>query len=179
MPPRGWKKLPKTKRPPIPKVPVVGGKALRGRPRRDGMPPIQKVALLTPQQVAERAIAHASAAFLAKIRHLAGRGVPPKFIAVLLNRDFPGAPGAPTVTEDFEAGGRFYTIAMEGKGDAVLEVAEGMFDRAKSATGKGVDPLFWLKCNADWSETPAGRVKARAADEDDGGITGIDITVTD
>lgn len=179
MPPKGWKypKRPtKIPRPSIQKVPVEGGKALPGRPRRDGLPPIQKKLVFTPAQLAEQAVAKASKALLAYIRRLAGRGLPPKYIAVLVNRDFAEAKVGPA---DFETLGRYHDVALQGRAEAALEVADGMFDRAKNPTGKGVDPLFWLKCNADWSETPAGRVKAKAADDDDDKITGIDITVTD
>jgi hypothetical protein len=172
--PKGSKNRPK--RPRIPKIPVTPeGKALPGRPRRDRLPPIQRKAALTPEQAAEQAVAAASERFLARIRFLAGRGLPPKFIASLINRDFPKAKAVP---EDFEQQGRYHGVALQGRAEAALEVAEGMFDRAKSPTGKGVDPLFWLKCNADWSETPVGRQKAKAADDDDT-FTGIDITVTD
>lgn len=157
------------KRPPIRKIPVAGGKALPGRPRRDGLPPIQRAkptvqGPLTVEEIRLRG----------RIGYLAGRGLPSKLLAAKIRREFPGCEAQP---EDFEPRGRFYDDVMSGKADAVLEVAEGMFDRAKDGTGKGVDPLFWLKCHGEWAETATARKKTKDADEDDA-IVGLDITVT-
>lgn len=161
----------KIKRPRIPKVPVVGGKALPGRPRRDGLPPIQKKANYTPEQLAQLK----DKVLMARIALLAGRGLDPKLLAVKIRREYPETNAQP---EDFEAAGRFHDEAMNGRADAVFAVGDAMYERACAANGKGVDPIFFLKCLGGWSETAAGRMKNKAADEDDV-YTGIDIQVTD
>lgn len=176
MPPRGWKKG-KPSRPKISKIPVHGEKALPGRPRRDGMPPVQKKALLTPEQASEQAVKAASAIFLAKIRHYAGRGMPATFIASLMSTDFPDQPYGPLTPDDFEPSGRYYPVVVHGKSLAAMEIADGMFSRAKDPLSKSsIEPLFWLKCNADWNETAAGREKAKKAHTDDV-LTGFDFVV--
>lgn len=160
----------------IRKVPVIGGKALPGRPRKDGLPPIQHKAAvtLTPEEVAERAVLAASAAFLHEIRRLAPR-LPPKLMAAQIRRHFPESK---VVSEDFEMGGRYHEIVLQGRADAVMEVSDALVDRAK-AGGKGtIDAMFFLKCQGDWAETPAAREKAKKADDDDR-FAGIDVTFTE
>lgn len=174
MPPKGWRKPPGAekksyRKPGSRKIPAAGGKALPGRPRKDGLPPIQKA-----PPVPERSTAVDSADMRSRISYLAGRGLPPKLLAAKIRGEFPGSDAQP---EDFEFRGRFHEDVMSGKADAVLEVAEKMFDRAKDGSGKGVDPLFWLKCHGDWAETAAARKRTKDDDEDDA-IAGIDITVT-
>ena len=164
------------KRSSIRKVPVIGGKALPGRPRKDGLPPIQHkaAAVLSPEELAERAVLAASAAFLNEIRRLAPR-LPPKLLAAQIRRHFPSSP---VVAEDFEAKGRYYEIILQGRADAVMEVSDALVDRAK-AGGKGtIDAMFFLKCQGDWAETPAAREKAKKADDDDR-FVGLDVTWTE
>lgn len=165
----------KARQPRVPKV-VVNyggrpGKALPGRPRKDGLPPIQKAIFLTAE---DKALLK-NKALMARIALLAGRGLDPKLLAVKIRREYPETNAQP---EDFEPAGRFHDEAMIGRADAVLEVGQAMFDRACAANGKGVDPIFFLKCLGGWSETAAGRMKNKAADEDDV-YTGVDITVTE
>ncbi len=155
----------------VPKVPVVGDKALPGRPRKDGLPPIQKKIHYTPEQLAQLK----DRTLMARISLLAGRGLDPKLLAIKIRREYPETNAQP---EDFEVGGRFHDEAMNGRADAVFEVGNAMYERACAANGKGVDPIFFLKCLGGWSETAAGRLKNKAADEDDV-YTGIDVTVTD
>lgn len=157
MPPKGWKKKPK-----IPKVPIANGKALPGRPRKDGLPPVQRKAILTPEEAAALAVRNASAALLAKIRHYAGLALTPKLLAVMVNKDFPDAK---VVAADFDTDGRYHNVVLEGKAEAVMAVSQALFERAKNGTGKGVDALFFLKCQGDWNETPAAREKAKKVDD--------------
>lgn len=158
--PRKKKPAPK---PPIRKVPVIGGKALPGRPRKDGLPPIQRTPQLTPEEAAALAVRNASAALLAKIRYYAGLALTPKLLSVMVNKDFPDAKVVPA---DFEGSGRYHNVVLEGKAEAVMAVSQALFERAKNGTGKGVDALFFLKCQGDWNETPAAREKAKKVDDD-------------
>ena len=158
------------RKPVAPKVALAGGKALRGRPRKDRMPPIQSAQPCAPDPMTR------DSAFLARIGHLAGiEGLPAKFIAVKIRNEFPEASA---VTEDFEPKGRFYEAVLLGMADAAGAVGAAFYHQAKDATGKGaIAPLFFMKCRADWAETAVARRKLKDADEDDT-FVGMDITVT-
>lgn len=150
------------------------GKRLPGRPRNDGLPPIQRKKLLEEagidprrfrdQSVVAIALTEEETALVARIRYLSGRGLPAKLIAALTK----------VPLEDLDSGGRWANEMLVGKAEATLVVAESMYNRVLE--GKTIEALFWLKCNAGWSETPQGRKKA-AEEEGDSEISEIELTV--
>lgn len=146
---------------------AAGGPRLPGRPRKDGLPPIQRKKLaaqtaptanLSPDEI------KALRELVARIRYLAGRGMPLKYIAALTR----------VPVTDFETGGRFAEDIEIGKAEAALAVMEATYTRV--IEGKTIETLFWLKCNAGWAETASAR-KKMAEDEDDNEISEIELKV--
>lgn len=102
---------------------------------------------------------------LVRIRHLAGRGVPVADIAALTD----------VLVEDLMLGGKYHREMRIGKAEGVAKIAEALY--LKALGGKTIEGLFWMKCNAGWSETAAGRQKNKQADEEDDAIGGIEVEV--
>lgn len=106
--------------------------------------------------------------FIGRIRHLAGRGMSPPHIAVLM-----GIPVA-----ELSAGGMYYDDVETGRAEAVLAVAENHYNRVLA--GKSThEVMFFLRSIGGWADTADGRKKSRAeltqADE----TTGIDVSFED
>jgi hypothetical protein len=150
----------------------------RGGPRKDGMPPIQRkrvsicpitgkpeVEEIAPEELRK---VEKLTKLLARIRHLAGRGLLPPHISVLTG----------VAVADLSPGGMYYDDVETGRAEAVLAVAENHYDRVLQ--GKSThEVMFYLKSIGGWSETADGRKKSRGEIGEPEEIKGIDITFDD
>lgn len=160
---------PVSKAPPGPRKP--------GRPRKDGLAPIQwkkgevgpvdpitgERVVAPPLQIADSDPRHPK--LIARIRYLAGRGLPPDNVSALT-----GLPLA-----HFEKGGMYYEDCRIGRAEANLLIQEALFEKALAPTDKSyVEKIFLSKCLVGLAETPAGRAKV-AAEKDEDEVTGFDV----
>ena len=141
-------------------------KRLPGRPRKDGLPPIQHKTIAAIEGEEALRATQRDAKVVARVRYLGGLGLPLEDIAV----------DTGLTIEDLKQGGRYYYDIRVGIKDANLEIAKVMFEKAK--TGKYVETMFYAKARMGWSETPQGRAKV-AAEKGEGELTGIDVEFDD
>lgn len=164
------------RRPKSPKyVKPPAGFGVPGRPRKDGMPPIQwkkgengvtdpiSGAIVPPPPVGPR-----DPKLIARIRFLAGRGLLPDNISALTS----------IPPEAFQPGGAYFEDVRIGRAEANLAIMESLFKKALAEGDKSyVEKLFLAKCLVGLAETPAGRAKVAQEQGEEEELTGIELEV--
>lgn len=153
-----------------------------GRPRKDGLPPIQwkkgevgEIDPITGEPVApppefEVLVGSRDPRLIARIRYLAGRGLQPDNISALTS----------VPAEAFIQGGVYFEDVRVGRAEANLEIMEALFEKALAKNDKSyVEKLFLAKSLVGLAETPAGRAKVAAEQGGDEDITEIEIEVVE
>ena len=112
--------------------PITGEKQRRGRPPKPPLP--ERLRVEKYQKRVDR------------IRELAGLGVPPASIAVLVEMPL----------EKLQQ--RHEDDMALGRAQAIEKVLRALLGRVTEGGQKNtIETLFWCKCNAGWAETAAGR----------------------
>lgn len=173
-----------------------------GRPRNDGLPPIQRKAIAAaaveaveevdlvdpisgdpiPPEVVAAAVGEAAVAatkvnakLVARIRYLAGRRCTPDDVSALLEDEFPTLPAIPA--EAFKPGGVYHKHFRIGRSRVNLQVGETLV--TKATEGKYVETMFWAKSEMGMAETAAGRAKVAQERDEDNDVREIEFSFAD
>ena len=146
-------------------------KRLPGRPRLDGMQPVQRKAIAAIEGPEAVKVARKNAKLVARIRYLAGRRQTPDDITALILDEFQ----IRLAPEALKPGGLYYDDFRIGRAKVNLAVGETLVDKA--TTGKYVETMFWAKSEMGMAETAAGRAKVAQEKEEE--IQGIDVAFDD
>lgn len=100
-------------------------------------------------------------AVVARIKELAGLGAPPSVIAALVR------------IPEKELNERHKENMAIGRAEGVEKVLRALYGRVAEGGQKNtIETLFWVKCNAEWAETAAGR-KGVAQEKGSDDMTGL------